>query len=174
MTGAPLRFLVLAAAVACAGAGPSVSAQAQGAPAGELPDGPDAGLVRARCLTCHGADLIVQQRLTQVGWDREVTKMVRWGAPVTDGERPAVVAYLTRAFGLQPRASHDAKAVADGEGIYKEACRQCHEDDLAEQQRLTVAGWTREVEKMVRWGARVSDTEKPALVAYLHSRWGRP
>ena len=100
--------------------------------------------------------------------------MVRWGAPVTDGERPAVVAYLTRTFGVRPRASHEAKQVADGEGIYKEACRQCHEDDLAEQQRLTVTGWTREVEKMMRWGARVSDAEKPALVAYLHSRWGRP
>ena len=173
MTGAGLRALMVAAAVACA-AGGGATLAARGQQGGDLPDGPDAGLVRARCLTCHGADLIVQQRLTQIGWDREVTKMVRWGAPVTDAERPAVVAYLTRAFGLQPRAAHDAKAVADGEGIYKEACRQCHEDDLAEQQRLTVAGWTREVEKMVRWGARVSDTEKPALVAYLHARWGRP
>ena len=138
MTGGPLRPLVLAAAIACAAAAPL---RAQGPPAADLPEGPDAALVRARCVTCHAADLIVQQRLTQVGWDREVTKMVRWGAPVTDAERPAIVAYLTRSFGLQPRASHDPKVVADGEGIYKEACRQCHEDDLAEQQRLTVAGW---------------------------------
>jgi mono/diheme cytochrome c family protein len=167
------RRHVLAAALALAACGATLAAQAA-ATASDLPDGPEAALVRARCLTCHGADLIVQQRLTQVGWDREVTKMVRWGAPVTDAERPAVVAYLTRAFGLVPRASHDPKVVADGEGIYKEACRQCHEDDLAEQQRLTVTGWTREVEKMMRWGARVSDAEKPALVAYLHSRWGRP
>ena len=173
MTRGPLRRLVVAAVLACAPALPA-ALLAQGAPAADLPDGPDVALVRARCVTCHGADLIVQQRLTQVGWDREVTKMVRWGSPVTDAERPAVVAYLTRAFGVQPRAAHDPKVVADGEGIYKEACRQCHDDDLAEQQRLTVTGWTREVEKMVRWGARVSDAEKPALVAYLHSRWGRP
>ena len=32
------------------------------APAGaaDLPDGADMALVKARCVTCHGADLIVQ------------------------------------------------------------------------------------------------------------------
>jgi hypothetical protein len=28
------------------------------------------------------------------------------------------------------------------------------------------------VDKMVRWGAKVTPDEKPALVAYLTSRWG--
>lgn len=161
-----MKAVLLAVALA-SGAAAGVSAQ-------DLPEGPDVALVRTRCVTCHGADLIVQQRLTQVGWDREVTKMVRWGAPVTDAERAPIVAYLTRSFGLQPAVSHDARQVAAGEAIYKEACRQCHEDDLAEQQRLTATGWTREVEKMIRWGARVTPAEKPALVAYLYSRWGRP
>ena len=70
------RVLLLAVVLAAGRGGATVIAQA--AAAADLPDGPDVALVRARCMTCHGADLIVQQRLTQVGWDREVAKMVRW------------------------------------------------------------------------------------------------
>ena len=71
-------------------------------------------------------------------------------------------------------ASHDATAAAGGEAVFKQACRVCHDDDLSEQQRLTAAAWGREVDKMVRWGAKVSADEKGPLVAYLTSRWGPP
>jgi cytochrome c5 len=104
--------------------------------------------------------------------EREVAKLVRWGATLTADERPRLVGYLTRQFGLRPAVSHDAAAVAAGEAVFKEACRMCHDDDLSEQQRLSAAAWGREVDKMVRWGAKVSAEEKPALVAYLTSRWG--
>jgi cytochrome c5 len=137
-----------------------------------LPASPGADVTKAKCVTCHEADLIVSQRLGPAAWDREVTKMERWGATLTADERPVVVGYLTREFGVRPTASHDATAVAAGEAIYKEACRMCHEDDLSEQQRLTAAAWGREVDKMTRWGAKVTAAEKPALVAYLTSRWG--
>jgi hypothetical protein len=43
---------------------------------------------------------------------------------------------------------------------------------LTEQQRLSRTGWTREVEKMMRWGAIVSDDEKEPLVSYLFKTWG--
>lgn len=158
-------------ALTCAGAliAAAASVAAQG-PA--LPESPGAAETKARCVTCHEADLIVSQRLGPAGWDREVTKMERWGAKLTPEERTAVVGYLTREFGVRLTASHDATAVAAGEAIYKEACRMCHEDDLSEQQRLSAAAWGREVDKMVRWGAKVTADEKPALVAYLVSRWG--
>lgn len=139
-----------------------------------LPDGPDAPLVRTRCLTCHGADHIVSQRLAQTGWEREVAKMERWGARVTDDERPKVVAYLTRSFGVQARIPRDERLIAEGEGVYKEACRVCHEDDLSDQQRLTREAWAREVDKMRRFGARVGVAEREPLLAYLVARWGRP
>ncbi len=63
-------------------------------------------------------------------------------------------------------------SVAAGEATFNRACLACHGRDLTEQQRLTPAGWTREVEKMVRWGARVSDEDKPALVDYLSGLYG--
>lgn len=156
-------LLVVALGVAPAGA--------QDAKTG-LPDSPGVEVARARCIGCHEADLIVSQRLSPTGWDREVAKMERWGAKLSAEERPVLVGYLTRQFGVRPLASHDAATVAAGEAVYKQACRACHEDDLSEQQRLSAAAWGRTVDKMVRWGAKVSADDKPALVAYLASRWG--
>jgi hypothetical protein len=48
------------------------------------------------CLTCHGEDVIQQQRLTKAQWQREVDKMVRWGAQVKDSDREGILQYLSR------------------------------------------------------------------------------
>jgi hypothetical protein len=61
--------------------------------------------------------------------------------------------------------------VAEGETVFKRACLMCHGADLTEQQRLSPTGWTREVEKMMRWGAVVSEAETPALVDFLSTRY---
>lgn len=164
-----VRVLAAMTALAAGLLGGTAMPRAQ-APA--LPAGAGAEVAQAKCIGCHDADLIVSQRLSPAGWDREVTKMERWGATLTADERRALVGYLTRQFGVRPAVSHDAALVAAGEAVFKEACRMCHDDDLSEQQRLSAAGWGREVDKMVRWGAKVSAEEKPALVAYLTSRWG--
>ncbi len=142
------------------------------APAPALPNSPGVAVVTAKCVGCHDADLIVSQQLSPAGWDREVAKMERWGATVTPDERPALVAYLARHFGVRPTPSHDATAAAAGEAVFKRSCLGCHGDDLSSQQRLTSAGWGREVDKMVRWGATVTAADKGPLVAYLTSRWG--
>jgi mono/diheme cytochrome c family protein len=161
--------LIAAAALMTLGIAVPAPAQPASTP---LPEGSGAAVARASCLGCHEADLIVSQRLSATGWDREVAKMERWGAKVPADSRPVLVEYFARHFGLRPAASHDPAAAAAGEAIYARACRSCHEDDLAEQQRLSAAAWGRTVDKMVRWGAKVPDTDKPALVAYLTSRWG--
>jgi len=144
---------------------PSLSAQA-------LPDGAGATLVQGRCLVCHGNDLIVSQRLSERGWEAEIAKMVRWGAVVSAEERPALVSYLTSQFGPRPLASHEV-APPVGQRVYETACRVCHGDDLVNQQRLSAAGWSREVDKMIGWGAPVAAPDKPALVAYLVARQAR-
>ncbi len=164
------RGLTVAAALAVVVLRATPGLLAQG-PA--LPASAGVEVAQAKCIGCHEADLIVSQRLSPAGWDREVAKMERWGATLTADERRALVGYLTRTFGVRPAVSHDLAAVAAGEAVFKEACRMCHDDDLSEQQRLSAAAWGREVDKMVRWGAKVSAEEKPALVAYLTSRWGQ-
>jgi mono/diheme cytochrome c family protein len=145
---------------------------AQGVPAGpasDLPASEGAEAVRARCLSCHGADLITSQRLSEAGWGRELDKMVRWGASVTDAERPQLVAYLATHFAPAPVAAHTP--AAQGEAVFTRSCLSCHGADLTEQQRLSPSGWMREVEKMMRWGAQLSDPEKVTLVDYLAGRF---
>jgi cytochrome c5 len=140
------------------------------AAAQELPSGPGREVVAARCVTCHESDLIAQQRLSRVGWGRSVDKMIRWGAVVEPPEREPMLDYLAAHFAPTPAASH-LVATAGSEATYKRACLTCHEDDLIEAQRLSKAGWLREVDKMIRWGADVPAADKDALIDYLAARY---
>ncbi len=135
-----------------------------------LPAGPGADLLKQRCISCHESDIITSQRLSLTGWTRSVDKMVRWGATVTPAEREVLHPYLAANFGPKPAASH---ATADAGGAsYKRACLTCHDADIIEQQKLSRTGWTRSVEKMMRWGATISADEKEPLIDYLSSRYG--
>jgi negative regulator of sigma E activity len=64
--------------------------------AGDLPDDPARPLVQGKCLLCHTADYITQQRLTEGQWQRTVDKMRKFGTPASDEEAKAMVAYLAR------------------------------------------------------------------------------
>jgi cytochrome c5 len=140
------------------------------ASAQQLPAGAGLDVLNRRCLGCHEADLITAQKLSLIGWTRSVDKMVRWGASITPEERDVLQPYLAQHFAPKPVASH--AATETGAATYKRVCLTCHEADIIEQQKLTPAGWTRSVEKMMRWGAAVGDAEKPSLVDYLAARFG--
>lgn len=135
-----------------------------------LPAGPGAEVLKSRCVICHEADIITSQKLSLTGWTRSVDKMVRWGATVTPEERELLQPYLARHFSPKPVASHAATEA--GAATFKRVCLTCHDADIVEQQRLTPTGWTRSVEKMMRWGAPVGDADKQPLVDYLASRFG--
>jgi hypothetical protein len=47
------------------------------------------------------------------------------------------------------------------------ACLECHEARIIVQQRLSKAVWTKEVDKMVKWGAVVDPNDRDALIDYL-------
>jgi cytochrome c5 len=140
----------------------------------DLPEGKGVEIVRNKCITCHEADLIVSQRLSQQGWSREVDKMIRWGATVAENEKEPLISYLSANFGQRPhKTTSSAKEPDDrGRGIFQNKCLVCHEADLTEQQRLSRQGWTREVEKMIRWGAAVTEEEKGPLIDYLAEKYG--
>src|SRR5512145_359530 len=128
----------------------------------DLPDGKGAELARERCVNCHEADLIVSQRLSRQGWTREVEKMIRWGASVSESEKEILIDYFAAHF--KPRsATSPAAGDERGKRIFEEKCLLCHEADLTQQHPLSRQGWTREVEKMIRWGAVVTDAEKEPL-----------
>jgi hypothetical protein len=55
--------------------------------------------VSERCLLCHGAGLITQQRKDAAAWGRTVTQMRTWGTPIQDDDQTAIVAYLAQHYG---------------------------------------------------------------------------
>jgi hypothetical protein len=52
------------------------------------------------------------------------------------------------------------------------ACLECHEARIILQQRLSKAMWTKEVDKMVKWGAVVDASDRDALIDYLSANFG--
>lgn len=138
----------------------------------DLPNGKGVELARDKCVTCHEADLIIAQRLSKQGWTREVEKMIRWGAVVSDAEKETLVEYFSTHFPQRKAVAVVATNEARGKQVFEDKCLTCHEVDLVEAQRLGTPGWTREVDKMIRWGATVTDTEKAPLVEYLTKTYG--
>jgi mono/diheme cytochrome c family protein len=51
------------------------------------------------------------------------------------------------------------------------ACLECHEARIILQQRLNKAAWTKEVDKMVKWGAVVEAADRDALIDYLSTNF---
>jgi cytochrome c-type biogenesis protein CcmH/NrfF len=49
------------------------------------------------CTLCHSLRLVQSQRLTAAAWQKEVDKMIGWGAVVPD--RQVLIDYLTRNYG---------------------------------------------------------------------------
>lgn len=49
----------------------------------------------------------------------------------------------------------------------KTACLECHDSGIIVQQRLGKAAWTKEVDKMIKWGAVVDPGDRDAFIEYL-------
>ena len=64
----------------------------------ELPAGVLQVKVRTACTECHDSRIIVQQRLSNKAWSREVDKMIKWGAVVDPNDRNAFIEYLSTNF----------------------------------------------------------------------------
>ncbi|MBI1788049.1 MAG: sulfite oxidase [Acidobacteria bacterium] len=57
--------------------------------------------VKQACIGCHESDAIAGQRLTRAQWEREADKMIRWGATVKPEDRPELIDFLARHFGVR-------------------------------------------------------------------------
>jgi hypothetical protein len=62
-----------------------------------------------------------------------------------------------------PAGSMQAKATT--------ACTECHEARIILQQRLSKAAWTKEVDKMIKWGALVEPNDHDPLIDYLSTNF---
>ena len=75
------------------------------------------------------------------------------------GQRPAPV----KTTEDLPAGAMQAKATT--------SCTECHEARIILQQRLSKAAWSKEVDKMVKWGAIVDAGDHDALIDYLSTNF---
>ncbi|MBA3915044.1 MAG: hypothetical protein H0X25_14585 [Acidobacteriales bacterium] len=57
------------------------------------------------------------------------------------------------------------------QGKVQTACLECHDAHIILQQRLGKAAWTKEVDKMTKWGALVNPSDHDAFVDYLSTNF---
>jgi hypothetical protein len=67
---------------------------------------------------------------------------------------------------LQPKITEDLPAGAM-QAKATTACLECHEARIILQQRLSKGVWTKEVDKMMKWGAVVDPSDHDDLIDYL-------
>lgn len=158
----PRRVLALAVLALCLRGVP--------APAQDAGGRSEDATIRTRCLTCHGVDLIDQQRLTRAGWERELDKMIRWGAVVPDTARAPLLDALQQRSDARASSRQADVPATRGRMVFEQRCLRCHRADIVEQQRLSPAGWRRELDKMIAWGARVDSEDREPLLEYLSER----
>lgn len=99
-----------AAAGEASAAQPHAAAEFGGA---KLPKGHELLALQQNCQVCHSLDMVYTQRLSKATWTAEVTKMMKFGAPLAAGDKTAVIAYLAKYLGPSVRRSPDrATAIA--------------------------------------------------------------
>jgi len=85
--------------------------------------------------------------------------------------REIVVLLLVAAVGL---AAAEAPQLPPGPMQQKAttACGECHDTGIIVQQRLDKNAWTKEVDKMTKWGAVVSAEDRQPLIDYFAANFG--
>jgi hypothetical protein len=76
----------------------------------------------------------------------------------------------TRLVGDEPGSAPDLPA-GEMQAKARTACMECHESRIILQQRLSKAAWTKEVDKMIKWGAVVDPKDRDGLIDYLSTNF---
>ena len=67
-----------------------------------LPDDVNKPLLLRACAVCHHIELVVQRKRPVEDWERQVARMVGFGAVATEAEQDRIIDYLERWFSLSP------------------------------------------------------------------------
>jgi sulfite oxidase len=108
---------------------------------------------RARDAAGNTQPLVPEWNPSGYGWNVVAQTRVAVGVPV-------------RVEGITPGAPTPPPPAL------KASCLACHDEDVIQQQRLTRTQWDAEINKMVGWGAKVSDQDRSVLLDYLAGRYG--
>jgi len=96
-------------------------------------------------------------------------RLLRFGATFLLGLSVVVVPSIlvfSQSAEQEQLPSGNAKATVEN------VCLSCHEARIIVQQRLSKAAWTREVDKMTKWGAEVDPKDRDSLIDYLSMNFG--
>jgi mono/diheme cytochrome c family protein len=100
----------------------------------QLPRGPGAELVYARCQTCHSLQYVVDAKgLLPVQWQSVLLSMKDYGLQLSASDAKQLLQYLTTYLGTAPPPPAGARpqaqpqrASADGAAVYAQTCAICH------------------------------------------------
>jgi mono/diheme cytochrome c family protein len=135
------------------------------------------------CAPCHGniARMIQVQKKTADQWRDTIFSMIGRGAHVMPDEIEPLTAFLAANGGRQPAApSQQAPAqpgtaaqdrqgaLSQGRSLLEANCQQCHDLATATRKPATL-DWATVVRNMVTYGARLTDADQQAIVAYLNT-----
>jgi hypothetical protein len=67
-----------------------------------LKEGKNKELVQAYCSACHSVDYIMMNSkfLDRKGWEAEVNKMIKLGAPLNKEDSKKIIDYLVKNYGI--------------------------------------------------------------------------
>lgn len=71
-------------------------------PANEFPPGRGQEIAGRACAMCHSPMLVTQQGKDSTGWEKTLSLMEKWGAPVRGAEHDTLRSYLLVHFGTHP------------------------------------------------------------------------
>ena len=80
-----------------------------------------------------------------------------------------IIIVVVGTFAIASPAAAQSPALPPGPMQQKATttCAECHDAGIMLQQRLNKKLWTREVDKMIRWGAVVAPVEREPLIDYF-------
>ena len=102
-----------------------------------LPEGPNRGLIYARCRTCHDLQYVVESKgLTPDAWDGLLDDMEGFGVELTPAERKKILTYLSTYMSSNPppapvsvSLSQPGDTKVSGKAVFLENCSACHQDN---------------------------------------------
>ncbi len=124
-----------------------------------------ATLVETRCSTCHTTDRIFAADKDAAGWASTVDRMIDYGAQLTPDERQTVIDYLSGA--AMEGAGDSMGAALDGATLVETRCSLCHGTDQIYAADMDEEGWTNTVDRMIDYGAQLTETERQTVIDYL-------
>ena len=170
-----MRRVILAAASILAGILLNFGAEAQ--QTGPFPAGAGRDTIAVACTQCHRAGPIIQLRMGEAGWRRQVYNMVLRGAQIGPDEIDDAVKYLATNFGPGVPIPGPAPApvkLHDGAGadLVTGACGTCHGVDRVVAVARPGRQWEAIVHRMVAIGATIDADQARQIISYLETNYG--